>query len=136
MLERKTRQEPATSQPDRQLFFAVLAWSQNLRGWSRRNPFPEDDLPFPESEAGVHCAQSPRRLKGHAWRRRARIACWLTSLGSGDLVQSSSKDTQVDLSPPEDDAKAHPQSSVAVADAEADALSGSGSQRVPYLGSA
>jgi hypothetical protein len=32
----------------------------------------------------------------------------------------------VDLSPPEDDAKAHPHSSVAVADAEADALTGSG----------
>ncbi len=40
--------------------------------------------------------------------------------------ESSSKDTQVDLSPPADDAKAHPQSSAAVADAEAEALSGSG----------
>jgi len=37
--------------------------------------------------------------------------------------QSSSKDTQVDLSPPVDDSKAHPQSSAAVADAEAQALS-------------
>ena len=43
--------------------------------------------------------------------------------GSGD---SSSKETQVDLSPPSDDAKAHPQSSEAVADAEADVLSGNG----------
>lgn len=40
--------------------------------------------------------------------------------------QSSSKDTQMDLSPPADDAKAHPQSSEAVADAEAVALSGNG----------
>jgi len=32
--------------------------------------------------------------------------------------QSSSKDTTVDLSPPPDDAKAHPQSSTAVAEAE------------------
>jgi Flp pilus assembly protein TadD len=44
-------------------------------------------------------------------------------LGS-DVGQSSSKDTQVDLSPPADDAKAHPQSSAAVADAEAEVLSG------------
>ena|ERR1700719_870983 len=38
--------------------------------------------------------------------------------------QSSSKDTQVDLSPPEDDAKAHPKSSAAVADAEAEVSGG------------
>src|ERR1039458_3464026 len=37
--------------------------------------------------------------------------------------ESSSKDTQLDLSPPANDAKVHPQSSTAVADAEA---SGSG----------
>jgi tetratricopeptide (TPR) repeat protein len=44
-------------------------------------------------------------------------------LGPG-TGESSSKDTQVDLSPPADDAKTHPQSSVAVADAEATVLSG------------
>src|SRR5579863_1812321 len=37
-------------------------------------------------------------------------------LGS-ELGQSSSKETQIDLSPPQDDAKAHPQSSTAVAEA-------------------
>jgi len=42
-------------------------------------------------------------------------------LGSG-VGQSSSKDTQVDLSPPGDDARAHPQSSAAVSDAEAATL--------------
>ncbi len=36
-----------------------------------------------------------------------------------DIGQSSSKETQVDLSPPEDDAKTHPQSAAAMADAEA-----------------
>jgi tetratricopeptide (TPR) repeat protein len=40
--------------------------------------------------------------------------------------ESSSKDTQVDLSPPADDAKAHPRSSAAVADAKAEVLSGAG----------
>lgn len=40
--------------------------------------------------------------------------------------QSSSKETQVDLSPPPDDTKAHPESSGAVADAEAAALTPGG----------
>lgn len=35
-----------------------------------------------------------------------------------ELGQSSSKDTQIDLSPPEDDSKTHPKSSAAAADAE------------------
>jgi tetratricopeptide (TPR) repeat protein len=46
-------------------------------------------------------------------------------LGAG-VGESSSKDTQIDLSPPGDDAKAHPQSSAAVADAEAEGLSNGG----------
>jgi len=44
-------------------------------------------------------------------------------LGS-ELGESSSKDTQTDLSAPEDDAKAHPKSSAAVAEAEAETLGG------------
>ncbi|MFZ0758471.1 MAG: tetratricopeptide repeat protein [Candidatus Sulfotelmatobacter sp.] len=44
--------------------------------------------------------------------------------------QSSSKDTQIDLSPPAGDAKAHPQSSSAVADAEAAALGAGGISEV------
>jgi TolA-binding protein len=41
-----------------------------------------------------------------------------------DVGQSSSKDTQLDLNPPEDDAKAHPKSSEAMAGAEAEMLGG------------
>jgi tetratricopeptide (TPR) repeat protein len=44
-------------------------------------------------------------------------------LGS-DVGESSSKDTQIDLSPPEDDAKAHPKSSEAAAQAETEMLGG------------
>ena len=44
-------------------------------------------------------------------------------LGPG-VGDSSSKDTQVDLSPPENDAKVHPNSSTAVADAAADSSGG------------
>jgi Flp pilus assembly protein TadD len=41
-----------------------------------------------------------------------------------DIGQSSSKETQLDLNPPEDDAKAHPKSSEAMAEAEAEMLGG------------
>ena len=46
-------------------------------------------------------------------------------LGPG-VGDSSSKDSQVDLSPPADDAKAHPQSSTALAEAEAASLGSGG----------
>jgi tetratricopeptide (TPR) repeat protein len=46
-------------------------------------------------------------------------------LGPG-VGTSSSKDTQIDLSPPPDDAKVHPQSSAAVAAAEASELGSGG----------
>ncbi len=45
---------------------------------------------------------------------------------SKDIGESSSKDTQVDLTPPDNDAKAHPKSAEAVSDAEAAASGGSG----------
>jgi tetratricopeptide (TPR) repeat protein len=46
------------------------------------------------------------------------------SLGD-DIGESSSKDTQIDLSPPENDARSHPQSSEAVANADAESSGGS-----------
>jgi tetratricopeptide (TPR) repeat protein len=41
-----------------------------------------------------------------------------------EMGESSSKDTQIDLSPPADDVRSHPQSSEAVADAEAETSGG------------
>ncbi len=64
-----------------------------------------------------------KRAPGMAPPRSDRVQA--DDLGS-DVGQSSSKDTQIDLSPPADDAKAHPQSSAAVAEAEAEVLRGSG----------
>lgn len=42
-----------------------------------------------------------------------------------EIGESSSKDTQIDLSPPENDARAHPKSADAVADAELETEAGS-----------
>lgn len=50
-----------------------------------------------------------------------RLTIWAGGSGRG-----SSKDNRIDLSPPEDDAKAHPQSSAALADAESAGLGSGG----------
>jgi Tetratricopeptide repeat len=83
---------------------------------AERNPFPEDD----PADAGSTPKGSTATMTPP---RSDRVL--VDELGPA-TGQSSSKDTQVDLSPPPDDAKAHPESSTAVADAEATALSGNG----------
>src|ERR1700691_1744708 len=92
--------------------------NRDASGLSRDLSFPEDTpaQPAPANDAAKKKAPSlapPRSDSVQA-----------DELGSG-VGDSSSKDTQVDLSPPADDAKAHPQSSAALADAAA-AASGSG----------
>jgi Tetratricopeptide repeat len=82
---------------------------------AERNPFPEDDADSPDSPKAHTSTMEPPRSD------RVRVE----DLGTGP-GESSSKDTQVDLSPPADDAKRHPQSSAAVADVEAEVLSGNG----------
>ncbi len=76
-----------------------------------------DDLTFPEDEATKTppATSSPKPSRMEA-PRSDRVQA--DDLGSG-AGESSSKDTQVDLSAPEDDAKAHPQSSTALTEAEA-----------------
>src|SRR5258708_24169937 len=84
---------------------------------AERNPFPEDDpAETPNTGPTTH---APSMEPPRSDRVRAE------DLGSG-TGESSSKETQVDLSPPSDDAKAHPKSSDAVADAEAEVLTGNG----------
>ncbi|GEM_PF-782320 len=68
----------------------------------------------PDTDAKAH---APSMAPPHSGRVQA------SELGSG-AGESSSKDTQVDLNPPADDVKSHPQSSSAVADAEAASLGG------------
>ena len=83
---------------------------------AERNPFPED------SADGADTTPTPHP-PSMAPPRSDRVQVDDLGLNAGE---SSSKDTQVDLSPPADDAKKHPQSSAAVADAEAQVLSGNG----------
>jgi hypothetical protein len=80
------------------------------------------DLTFPEDEPATTPAPPPGSPKAPnlAPPRSDRVQA--DDLGSGG--ESSSKDTQIDLSAPEDDAKAHPKSSEAVAEAETGLSSG------------
>lgn len=79
--------------------------------------FPEDDpaQPVPPSSAPKSSPLTPPRSD------RVQVQDLPPGVG-----ESSSKDAQVDLSAPADDAKVHPQSSEAVANAEAGTLSSGG----------
>jgi len=84
-------------------------------GLSRDLSFPEDApaQPAPANDP------AKKRVPSMEPPRSDRVQADDLGQGVGD---SSSKDTQVDLSPPADDAKTHPQSSAALADAEAASL--------------
>jgi tetratricopeptide (TPR) repeat protein len=94
--------------------------NQDSSGLSRDNTFPGDR---PANSVPASADSAKKRSPNLAPPRSDRVQVDDLALGVGE---SSSKDTQVDLSPPADDAKAHPQSSAAVAEAEAEALSSGG----------
>ena len=95
--------------------------SRDASGLSRDTTFPGDRPANSAPSSGDSAKKA--RVPNMAPPRSDRVQA--DDLGPA-VGESSSKDTQVDLSPPVDDAKAHPQSSAAVADAEAEALSSSG----------
>ena len=108
LAQQKPAQPPPTPPSD----------SQDASGLSRDTTFPGDrpgNGPANSAPANGDTA-TKKRAPGMAPPRSDRVQ--VDDLGT-DVGQSSSKDTQVDLSPPADDAKAHPQSSAAVANAEA-----------------
>jgi tetratricopeptide (TPR) repeat protein len=80
------------------------------------------DLSFPEDTPAQSApANDPAKKRVPSMEPPRSDRVQVDDLGQG-VGDSSSKDTQVDLSPPVDDAKAHPQSSAALADAEAASL--------------
>jgi len=90
---------------------------------SRDTTFPEDDPAAKPAPPNDSAKDDP--AKNDAAKKRApnlepprsdRVRVDELNPGVGE---SSSKDTQIDLSPPANDAKVHPQSSAAVAEAEA-----------------
>jgi len=91
--------------------------NRDASGLSHDNSFPED---APAQSAPAN-DPAKKRAPSMAPPRSDRVQVGDLDAGVGE---SSSKDTQVDLSAPADDAKAHPQSSAALAEAEAAALGG------------
>ena len=88
-------------------------------GLSRDLSFPEDTPAQPAP------ANDPPKKRAPSMEPPRSDRVQIDDLGQG-VGDSSSKDTRVDLSPPADDAKAHPQSSTALADAEAASLGSGG----------
>jgi len=88
---------------------------------SRDKTFPGDR---PENSPASHSSDTapgnPAPVKASAPDLTPPRSDRVPASGLGnDIGQSSSKDTQTDLSPPEDDAKKHPQSAAALAEAGA-----------------
>jgi hypothetical protein len=84
------------------------------------------DLSFPEDTPAQSApATDPPKKRAPSMEPPRSDRVQIDDLGQG-VGDSSSKETQVDLSPPADDAKAHPQSSAALADAEAASLGSGG----------
>jgi tetratricopeptide (TPR) repeat protein len=94
-------------------------------GLSRDKTFPEDrpeNSPPANDDAAKNDA-AKKHMQSLEPPRSDRVRVDDLDTGSGE---SSSKDTQLDLNPPANDAKVHPQSSAAVAAAEAATLSPGG----------
>jgi tetratricopeptide (TPR) repeat protein len=96
-------------------------------GLSRDKTFPEDrpgnSAPAPANDDAAKKDIAKKNAQSLEPPRSDRVRA--DDLDNG-IGESSSKDTQLDLNPPANDAKVHPQSSAAVADAEAATLSPGG----------
>jgi len=109
--QQEPAQKPPTSPPPN---------PSSADGLSRDTTFPGDR---PANSAPANGDAAKKRAPNMEPPRSDRVQ--VDELGPA-VGESSSKDTQLDLSPPANDAKAHPQSSTAVANAEAEALSPGG----------
>src|SRR5260370_41414106 len=106
--------------------------------WAQQSSLPDNPSPQSPPANGSADASSPRRSQSGSSSSGTETESPRTSKKPSDLTpprsarverddlgddvgESSSKDTQVDLSPPEDDAKKHPNSSSAMAASEGEA---------------
>jgi tetratricopeptide (TPR) repeat protein len=93
-------------------FFGFAILSLALAAWAQQGS-PSDQSPLKGTQPTPQ--QSTPSAPKLEPPRSDRVQA--DDLGS-ELGESSSKDSQMDLSPPEDDSKTHPKSSAAVAEAE------------------
>jgi tetratricopeptide (TPR) repeat protein len=110
------QQQPAQTPPS-------SSSEKDSSGLSRDTTFPEDDPAAKSAPAQDSAKNDPAKKRAPNLEPPRSDRVRVDELGPG-VGESSSKDTQVDLSPPANDAKVHPQSSAAVAEAEAATLGG------------
>ncbi|MFY9680613.1 MAG: hypothetical protein WA646_02610 [Candidatus Sulfotelmatobacter sp.] len=127
--------------PGRPYLYLCLLLGLSLAAWAQQNPPPASappsappanrdasglsrDLSFPEDTPAQPAPANVPAKRAPSMAPPRSDSVQVDDLGPG-VGESSSKETEVDLSPPADDAKAHPQSSAALAEAEA-ATSGVG----------
>ena len=112
------QQKPAPPSPP-----ASSSSQNDASGLSRDNTFPEDEPAAKSAPANDPAKNDPASKSSSSLEPPRSDRVRVDDLGAG-VGDSSSKDTQMDLSPPSNDAKVHPQSAAAVANAEAEALGG------------
>jgi tetratricopeptide (TPR) repeat protein len=99
------------------LTLSCLSWAAGYSGQAAGSQ-PADNssqnTPPPAGQTNANPTKAPSRDLSPPRSDRVNA----DDLGAG-LGESSSKDTQIDFSPPEDDAKAHPKSAEAMSNAEA-----------------
>ena len=95
----------------RRLFFIVLIWG-NLALFAQDASKPPSDSPAKPSDPKA----SPQKRRKEPNPNLAPPRSDRVSADSLEPGESSSKDTQIDLSPPPDDAKTHPDSSEVLVD--------------------
>jgi len=108
--------------------FLILMLACSLNGWAQNAPKPDNSAPsrqpVPADKTAPDAAAPTAGKSGQSAEpnlappRPDRIDA---SALSDEAGESSSKDDAVDLSPPDDDARAHPKSTEAVLDAESGA---------------
>jgi tetratricopeptide (TPR) repeat protein len=98
-------------------FFLVLSLGCSLSVWAQSSSTPASSSPANPQTPGAGSAPADKPDKPGS-PNLAPPRSDSVNAGALDAGESSSKDTQIDLSPPADDAKAHPLSAEAVSDAE------------------
>jgi tetratricopeptide (TPR) repeat protein len=100
-------------------WLSILLLGCSLSAWAQKPVKPDASAPTnsPTPDAPSSATSKPDQTKTPNLAPPRSDSVNVTALGD-EPGESSSKDTQIDLSPPEDDARAHPRSGEAVTEAE------------------
>jgi tetratricopeptide (TPR) repeat protein len=105
-------------------FYLLLSLLSSTMLWAQSSPSASpnsSDAPPPSAKQDSSSSSTPNSTPASKSAHQPNLEpprSDRVNAGALEEGQSSSKDTQIDLSPPEDDAKSHPKSSDAVLDAE------------------